>query len=113
MITGQLIVYRTNHLPRTQESKLSRELYGYTDKSQYGKYTYKRPGILDKIPHIIPLGWRALLITRPQNARAVIKTLQEFQAQIYVRRIELEEEDLEMLAQQDKDKGKDKEDEEA
>jgi hypothetical protein len=97
MARGQLIVYRANHLPRTEESRLSRELYGYTDKSQYGRYTYRRPGLLDQVPHIIPLGWKALLVTRQKDAQAVIKILEEHKAQVYARKIELEEEDLRTL----------------
>ena len=29
-----------------------RDLYGWRDKSQYGKYEYKREGLLSNIPHI-------------------------------------------------------------
>lgn len=97
MVKGQLIVYRANHLPRKTVANLSRKLYGYTDRSQYGKYSYNRPGVLDQIPHIVPMGWKAVLITRPQDAQKVIRILEDFHAQTYVRSVDLEEPDLKIL----------------
>ena len=41
-----MICYSAKHLPRKKQCKLSQELFGYTDKSKYGKYTYERPGFL-------------------------------------------------------------------
>jgi len=79
--------------------KLSRSLYGYVEKSYHSKYTYPRPGILDKIPHIRPLDWRAVLITRRRDASKVIQVLEEYGAQIYARGILLDEEDLRTLSQ--------------
>jgi len=97
VVKGQLIIYRANHLPRTAVANLSRKLYGYTDRSQYGKYSYQRLGVLDQIPHIVPMGWKAVLITRPQDAQKVITILKDFHAQTYVRSVDLEEEDLKAL----------------
>lgn len=97
MVKGELIIYRANHLPPTVVVNLSRKLYGYTDRSQYGKYSYQRPGVLDQIPHIVPMGWKAVLITRPQDAQKVIAILKDFHAQTYVRSVDLEEEDLKAL----------------
>jgi len=109
VVKGQLIVYRANHLSRTVVANLCRKLYGYTDRSQYGRYAYKRPGVLDEIPHIVPLGWRAILITRPGDAQKVVEILKEFQAQTYVRSVDLEEEDLKIL-RRDPDQDQDSQD---
>ena len=95
--SGQLIIFKTNKLAKTEQVKLSKRLYGYRDRSQYSKYLYNRQGVLDSTPHIIPLGRKAILVTKPQDAQLVIQLLEEYGAQIYVRRIELEEEDIQTL----------------
>lgn len=41
-----MICYSAKHLPRKKQCKLSQELFGYVDKSKYGKYVYERPGFL-------------------------------------------------------------------
>jgi len=96
---GEIIIFRTNKIPKKDQVKLSRSLYGYVEKSYHSKYTYPRPGILDKIPHIRPLDWRAVLITRRRDASKVIQVLEEYGAQIYARGILLDEEDLRTLSQ--------------
>ena len=49
---AKLVTYRTERLNNSEKSKLSKKLYGYTDKSHYGEYTYHRDGILDEVKNI-------------------------------------------------------------
>ncbi|KXA94264.1 hypothetical protein AKJ37_07780 [candidate division MSBL1 archaeon SCGC-AAA259I09] len=49
---AKLVTYRTEKLNKSEKSKLSKKLYGYTDKSHHGKYVYEREGLLDEIKHI-------------------------------------------------------------
>ncbi len=94
---GELIVFSANNMSKTEQVKLSKQLYGYRDRSQRSKYLYDREGVLDTIPHIIPLGRKAILVTRTDDAQPIIQLLQEHGAQIYVRTVKLEEEDLKIL----------------
>lgn len=43
---AKLITYSSKGLTKTESSKLSKGLMGYTDKSNSSQYTYKRRGIL-------------------------------------------------------------------
>lgn len=95
---GEIIVFRTNKIPKKDQVKLSRSLYGFVEKSYHSKYSYPRPGILDQIPHIRPLEWRAVLVTRSRDASKVIQILEEYGAQIYARRILLDKDDLRILS---------------
>lgn len=47
-----IITYTTEGLNNTQKSIVSKAINGYTDKSNKSQYTYKRKGILQKVPHI-------------------------------------------------------------
>lgn len=38
--------YSMHNFAQKRKSKFDRMLYGYTDKSKYGKYVYHRPGFL-------------------------------------------------------------------
>lgn len=97
MLSGEIIIFGTEKLPRKERVKLSRSLYGYIDKSFYNNYTYPRKGLLSKIPYLRPLGRRAVLVTRAKDAPTVIQLLEEHGAQIYTRRILLDQDDLENL----------------
>jgi len=90
-------VFSANKMPKTEQVKLSKRLYGYRDRSQRSKYLYDREGLLNRIPHIIPLGRKAILVTRAEDAQTIIQLLQEYGAQIYARAIKLDEEDLKIL----------------
>ena len=48
-----LISYTTKGLSKTESSKLSKGLVGYTDRSNRGNYTYKRKGLIVSIGGII------------------------------------------------------------
>ena len=104
-LEGELIVFSANNIPKTEQVKLSKRLYGYRDRSQRSKYLYDRKGVLDTIPHIIPLGRKAILVTRKHDAQPIIQLLQEYGAQIYSRTVKLEEEDLKILCR-DLDQGR-------
>lgn len=48
-----LISYSANDLSKTEASKLSKGLLGYKDKSNRGRYTYNRIGLIKPIKGII------------------------------------------------------------
>ena len=96
-LKGELIVFSASNMSKTEQVKLSKKLYGYRDRSQRSKYLYEREGVLNRIPRIIPLGRKAVLVTRMHEAQPIIQLLQEHGAQTYVRTVKLEEEDLKIL----------------
>lgn len=49
---AKLVTYSTENLSPTQRSILSKKINGYLDKSNKARYTYKREGIITKLPHI-------------------------------------------------------------
>lgn len=93
---GKMIAFRVQS--KTTQAKLNkfcRKFYGYTDKSCHGKYTYKRKGLLDDIPHINPI--RSLLIVKNEDCDKVVLFLEKYNAEIFVRNVILEETDMEKL----------------
>ena len=93
---GKIIAFRVQS--KTTQAKLNkfcRKFYGYNDKSCYGKYTYKRKGLLDDIPHINPI--RSLLIVKNEDCDKVVLFLEKYNAEIFVRNVMLEETDMEKL----------------
>ena len=47
-----ILTYTTKGLTTSQRSIISKIVNGYADKSNYSRYNYKRPGLMDQIPHI-------------------------------------------------------------
>ena len=92
---GRIIIYKVRkHLPAGIKSRLSQKLSGYEDKSNFAKYTYKREGLLDKIPHMSPL--RGVLIIRPRDIKKIYELLKD-RADIFSRKIVLTKKDKKKL----------------
>ena len=49
---AKLFTYSTEKLNPKERSILSKRINGYLDKSNGSRYTYKRKGIFEKMPHI-------------------------------------------------------------
>jgi hypothetical protein len=50
---GYLVSFRLRgKLPPAARTKFYREFYGYDDRSQYGRYRYQRPGLLDELGYV-------------------------------------------------------------
>jgi len=92
---GRIIIYRIKkELPSGVKSRLLQKLWGYKDKSNFGKYTYKREGLLDKIPHISPT--RGVIIVRGKDYKKIFEFLKD-KADIFSRRIILTSKDKRKL----------------
>ena len=97
--TGTLIAFKLKkEVKSTERTRFFRKLYGCTDKSYYGKYTYKRKGILGDIPHRVLT--RAVIIVRKDDAKELIKFLSD-KAEVHVRKVILEEEDTALFEQKE------------
>ncbi len=51
MATAVLFVYSTAGKEKHEVVSISRQLFGFNDKSKRGKYSYNRKGVLDPIVH--------------------------------------------------------------
>jgi len=72
-----IICYSLGSIEPKKRTKFNRELYGYEDQSNHGKYKYQRKGILSKIKHEKPLNSVIITSENPQN---IIKHLKNYKA---------------------------------
>lgn len=93
---GTLIAYRLKppQDPNTA-SMLVKKLYGQDTTSHKGKYRYRRQGLLDTIPSRRLI--RGVIIVRMEDEDKVVKLLEEFGAEIYVREVILTKRDIKLL----------------
>ncbi len=56
-------------LKAAQRARLFRQLYGWKDKSQFGKYEYDREGLLTDVPHVKLM--RGVFIIRKQDKKKI------------------------------------------
>lgn len=96
MQTGAIISFQlsgnNNH---TEINRFCREFYGYKDKSNKGKYTYERKGILSEYPHIKIR--RGLIVVRMEDTEKITDILEKHNADIFMREIILLHKDIEEL----------------
>jgi hypothetical protein len=77
---AKLICYKLKANP-SQRTLLHRELYGYKDVSNHGKYKYQRHGLLKRIK-----GKRVtdgVLLVAEEQAKKLITLLKKFRAKTY------------------------------
>lgn len=70
---AMLISYDLSNVNQIGKVIVKRQLFGYTEYSNNAQYTYKRKGVLSKIPHIKLT--RAVIIVRSKDALAVEKVI--------------------------------------
>ncbi|MFQ6107406.1 MAG: hypothetical protein ACE5QF_07465 [Thermoplasmata archaeon] len=95
-VHGSIVLYRI--LPRTDKLTMNRfvkKLYGYEDKSNYGRYVYRREGILDRIPHVRLI--RGALIVRKVDEAQLVDFMERFGAEVHVREVILTSQDRKAL----------------
>lgn len=94
---GKIICYnlRPANLSRKEVDRFQRELNGRRDKSNFGKYTYYREGLLHRIPHIKPV--RSVLVVSLESSLEVLEFLERYRAEVFARDVLLEKEDIKKL----------------
>lgn len=75
----KIIVYRVDD--KSKSVQLSRALHGYKDRSNHGRYTYKRKGLLDKIPNQQIIS--GVLLIKEQDTHKITHLLKKYQAKYY------------------------------
>lgn len=52
---GKIIIFKLKAAhARRERARFYRMFYGYVDRSNHGRYRYRRKGVLNGIPHIMP-----------------------------------------------------------
>lgn len=86
------------------KTKLDRELHGWTDRSNNGRYTYERDGLLQRMPHLRPV--RSVLVVASGHAGEVIGLLERHGARVFAKEVVLSPEDVERLGSGSSDVGR-------
>lgn len=79
-----IIVYRQSN--KSKSVQLSQALHGYRDHSNYGKYVYRRKGLLDRIP--FQKVFNGVFIVKSEDAGDFIRLLEKYGAVYYAGQIE-------------------------
>lgn len=102
METGAVIAFRVSGgNSKSALNKFCREFYGYSDRSNRGRYTYHHPGFIDGFRHIKLL--RGAIIVRMQDVDRILSFLKGHNAEIFMREVVLLHSDLQKLSEK-KDK---------
>ena len=95
-MNGTIILFRMPpKTPSNVVNKFCKDFYGQDTSSHHGKYRYRRPGILDNIPHHRII--RQVVIVRTEDAVSVVEFLEKYDALVHTRIVELTGEDLMFL----------------
>lgn len=78
----KLVCYKLGNISPIQRTNLHRELYGYTDNSNHGKYKYHRKGFLEGVKHKKVLD--CVIIVSNENSRNLVKILRKYNAKISI-----------------------------
>ena len=98
METGAVIAFRVfGGNNKSAVNKFCREFYGYKDKSNNGKYTYERPGFIDRFKHIRVL--RGLIIAKMHDVDEIVTFLKGHNAEVFVREVVLLHSDAQKLSE--------------
>jgi len=93
---GKLIVFKLFGRARHAEiMRLCRRFYGYTDYSNRGRYRYRRPGFLSRIPHVRVI--RNVVLVREEDGPRVVEFLKQHRAEVHEWTVELRPQDARAL----------------
>lgn len=96
MKRGTIVIFRIYANSNQKVANIfTQKLYGQDTRTHHGKYTYHKRGLLEEIPHIRLI--RGVIILRRQDAPRVEAFLKEYNAEYYIRTIELESNDQKKL----------------
>lgn len=77
---AKLICYTLRHISPIERTNLHRELYGYVDNSNNGRYKYRRKGLMENIKHKKVLD--CVIIVNDENSKKLVKLLRKYKAKI-------------------------------
>lgn len=96
MNVGIIFSYWLKGRTSRERTQFNRKLIGYTDKSQFGKYSYKREGLMSRIPHVHVSN--SLFIIREDDLDEIESFCKDLDVQLFIRRVILEKSDIKELS---------------
>lgn len=79
---AKIVCYRFRKISPSQRTTFHKEMYGYKDYSNRGKYVYQRKGVLATIRHRKILD--AVIVTDTAGADAIARILRKYRAKVYI-----------------------------
>ena len=92
---GLIINYRLEGRTSVERTRFNRKFLGYNDKSQFGKYSYFREGLMSKIPHVHISN--SLFIILEDDLKRVKSFCDEYDVKLFIRKVVLTKSDLKEL----------------
>lgn len=80
MTAKTTVLYDLEDKTPAEKTNIHRKLFGFSDKSNNGKYAYQRKGLLSEIPH--EKSYKSALIINTKHEEYVIKTLEKLNVKI-------------------------------
>jgi hypothetical protein len=78
---ARLVCYSLSKLTPAEKVSFRRSLYGFNDHSNNNKYSYRRQGLMNYIPHKKILD--CVVIVRDSDAEKVVKTMKKHKANVH------------------------------
>lgn len=86
---AKLLCFRVGKVNATERRNFQRELYGYKDFSNKGKYFYEREGLVQKTKSI---RMDSAILATQVNAPKIVKLLKKYKAKVQVLNIVIKKE---------------------
>ena len=82
---AKLICYSLKKMTPAERVAFRRELYGFNDHSNNSKYSYRRKGVMNSIPHKKILD--CVVIVKESDANKVLESMGKFKVTIHAFRV--------------------------
>lgn len=89
---AEIITYETKDMTNSKRSIISKRLFGFTDRTRDSKYTYKRKGILESIPHVMIT--KKTFVVSVKDGGKIKDVIKKFGANVKSWKIEINEKKL-------------------
>jgi len=86
MTKTTLFCYNLGKINPSTRTSINRELYGYKDLSNHGKYSYKRNGILEKIEHKKLVG--SIIMINHEDTSKLTKIFKKYSVNFHIFEVE-------------------------
>jgi len=92
---GIIISYWQKGRSPVERNQFNRKFLGYKDKSQFGKYTYYRGGLITEIPHVHVSN--SLFIILEDDLKQVKNFCDDYNVDLFIRKVVLTKSDIKAL----------------
>ena len=80
---GNIIVFRfPKEVSHVRVNEFCRKFYGYTDRSNSGRYNYKRAGLIDSVPNVKVI--RGVVVVTLADTKKVVDFIEKYGGEVYV-----------------------------